>query len=190
MKTKSPKKETLNSTVAKAIKEKFQIKNVNAVPRVIRAHVNVGIGSYVNAGNKDFAHIIENVSIITGQKPIVTKAKKAISNFKLREGMPVGVSVTLRKNNLESFLVRLINIALPRVRDFRGLTKKSFDGKGNLHIGIKECNIFPEVNPDDISKVHGMQISIITSAKNDEEGFALLESMGFPFKESKNKSNN
>jgi len=180
-----PLEKQFKQEIAQALQKKLGIKNIHAIPQIERVHINVGIGSYINAGNKDFSNIVENISLISGQSPIVTKAKKAISNFKLRIGMPVGVSTTLRGQRMYSFVNRLVNIALPRVRDFRGITKKSFDGSGNYHIGVKECTIFPEINPDDISKIHGLQISIITSAKNDEEGYELLTALGFPFKEAK-----
>ncbi len=185
-----PLQRQYKDSIAPALQKTLEIKNKLAIPKVDRIHVNVGIGSMVSSGNKDFSNIVENIANITGQKPIVTKAKKAISNFKLREGMPVGVTVTLRGEKMYSFLNRLVNIALPRVRDFRGITKKSFDGRGNYHIGIKECSIFPEINPDDISKIHGLQISVITSANNDEEGYELLKALGFPFKEAKVDQNN
>lgn len=185
-----PLQKQYKENIAPALQKALEIKNKLAIPKVDRIHVNVGIGSMVSSGNKDFSNIVENITNITGQKPVVTKAKKAISNFKLREGMPVGVTVTLRGDKMYSFLNRLVNIALPRVRDFRGITKKSFDGSGNYHIGIKECSIFPEINPDDISKIHGLQISIITSANNDEEGYELLKALGFPFKEAKVEQNN
>lgn len=164
------------------LKKELGIKNIHAIPQITMVKINVGIGNHVTSGNKDFSYIVDNIAKITGQKPVVNKARQSISNFKLREGMPVGISVTLRDEVMFSFLTRLVNIALPRVRDFRGISPKSFDGRGNYHLGIKECTIFPEVTTEDLSKVHGLQISIVTTANNNEEGFALLKKFGFPFK--------
>lgn len=157
------------------------LKNVYKVPKLEKIVLNMGLGEAITD-----AKLIEagnyTLSRITGQKPVVKKAKKAIANFKLREGMPVGVMVTLRKKRMYEFLQRLIVAALPRVRDFRGLSGKSFDGHGNYTLGIKEQLIFPEVEYDKIHKTKGMNISIITSAKTDDEGRALLKALGMPFK--------
>lgn len=169
-----------------ALQKEMGIKNKFSVPRVTKIKVNIGIGSYLQrAGGKDYGEVMANLSAISGQKPVVSLARKAISNFKLREGMPVGISVTLRGERMYDFLNKFINITLPRIRDFRGISKKSFDGQGNLNVGIKEHLVFPEISPDDITKVHGVEVSIVTSAKNDEEGYLLLSKMGFPFREGK-----
>jgi large subunit ribosomal protein L5 len=173
--------EEFKSKVIPALQKELNIKNVLAVPRLKKVKVNVGIGS-LTKNTKDFSDVIDNIAKITGQKPIVTNAKVAISNFKLRQGMPTGITVTLRGKKMYNFIYRLVNIALPRVRDFRGLSLKAFDGKGNYSIGFKESLVFPEINPDDVLNVHGFQTTIVTSAKNDEEGRALLEQLGFPFK--------
>jgi len=152
-----------------------------AVPRLLFVKVNVGIGS-LTKNTKDFSDVTNNVALITGQKPVVTKSRLAISNFKLRAGMPVGVTVTLRGEKMYDFLDRLVNIVFPRIRDFRGLSIKSFDGKGNYSVGFKEAIVFPEVNPDDVSHVHGLQVTVATTAHNNEQGIALFRAMGFPFK--------
>ena len=173
--------ETYQSKISPALQKELGIKNVLAIPRLKKVSVNVGIGS-LTKNTKDFSDVIANISKITGQKPVVTKAKAAISNFKLRAGMPVGVSVTLHGDLMYEFVYRLINIVLPRVRDFRGLSTRSFDGHGNYSIGFKESLVFPEINPDDVLNVHGIQITLSTTAKNDEEGLALLRHLGFPLK--------
>lgn len=164
------------------LKEELKAKNVMALPKVQKITINIGIGSYVTKHGKDFEYIVENVKNITGQKPIITKAKKAISNFKLRENAPVGITTIIRGKRMYDFLNKLVNIVFPRVRDFRGLSPKSFDGKGNYSIGFKEHTVFPEISPDDVMKLHGIEINITTSAKNDEQGRALLTAMGFPFR--------
>lgn len=171
----------MTSTIVPELQKELGIKNVHAVPRVTKVLVNVGIGS-LGKQTKDFSEVIDNVSKITGQKPVVTKAKLAVSNFKLRKGMPVGITNTLRGRKAYDLIERLVNIVLPRVRDFRGLSTKSFDGKGNYSVGFKEALVFPEINPDDVANVHGIQVTIVTSAQNDEEGMALLKQIGFPFK--------
>lgn len=163
------------------LKETLGIKNSMAVPKVTTININVGIGTYVKAQKKDPEIVLENLKIISGQKPVITKSKKSISNFKIREGDPVGAIVTLRGKRMYDFLNKLINIVLPRVRDFRGLSRKSFDGHGNYSIGFKEHIVFPEISPDDVINIHGVQINIATSAKNDEQAFELLKAMGFPF---------
>lgn len=163
------------------LKETLGIKNSMAVPKVTIININVGIGTYVKAQKKDPEIVLENLKIISGQKPVITKAKKSISNFKIREGDPVGAIVTLRGKRMYDFLNKLINIVLPRVRDFRGLSRKSFDGHGNYSIGFKEHIVFPEISPDDVINIHGVQINIATNAKNDEQAFELLKAMGFPF---------
>jgi len=181
-----PKIDNLQARFTKDIlpklKEKLGKKNTMSVPKITKIKVNVGMGSYIKSHNKDYSNIIENIAAITGQKPVLTKAKKAISNFKVRQGEIVGTSVTLRGKRMYVFLNKLINIVFPRVRDFRGLNKKGFDGTGNYSIGFREHTVFPEISPDDVIKTHGMQISIVTSAKTDEEGLELLTALGFPFK--------
>lgn len=165
--------------VDKMIKE-FGYKNVMSVPKITKVVVNLGLGKILRDSKDDLKKIAKDVEMIAGQKPVITKAKKAISNFKTREGMPVGLMVTLRGARMYEFLDRLINIALPQVRDFRGLSKKSFDRNGNYSIGIKEHIIFPEVAKDDIKNIFGMEISIVTTAKTDKEAYKLLKELGFP----------
>ena len=173
--------ETFKSEVIPALQKSLNIKNISAVPTVKKVQINVGIGS-LTKNTKDFSDVIDNVAKISGQKPVVTNAKLAISNFKLRKGMPTGISVTLRGKAMYEFIYRLVNIVLPRVRDFRGLNPKAFDGKGNYSIGFKEALVFPEINPDDVLNIHGIQVTIVTTANNNEEGKALLEQIGFPLK--------
>ena len=173
--------ETVKSEVIPALQKDLGIKSVQAVPKLEKIKINVGIGS-LTRNTKDFSDVIDNIAKISGQKPIITNAKKAISNFKLREGMPTGITVTIRGNKMYEFIYRLVNVVIPRVRDFRGLNPRSFDGSGNYSIGFKESLVFPEINPDDVLNVHGLQISIINTAKNDEQGRALLTKLGFPFK--------
>lgn len=174
--------EKYNKEVRKELMRELGIKNVNAVPKIKKVSINVGIGTYL-AGGKDYSQVMENVGLIAGQKPVVKKSKKAISNFKLRAGMPVGISVTLRGGRMDDFLTKLVNVVLPRVRDFRGISAKCFDRQGNYSIGVKEHTVFPEINADDISKLHGIQINIETSANNPYEGYLLLKKFGFPFKD-------
>lgn len=173
--------DTFKSEVIPALKEELSKKNSMAVPRIEKVKLNVGIGSLTKQ-TKDFSDVVSNVTKIAGQKPVVTNAKLAISNFKLRKGMPTGLTVTLRGKKMYEFIYRLVNIVFPRVRDFRGLSPKAFDGQGNYSIGFKEALVFPEINPDDVLNIHGIQITIVTTAKNDEEGRALLTKIGFPFK--------
>lgn len=173
--------ERLKSQIPSAVAQELGLKNKLAVPRLKYVRVNVGIGTLLKK-TKDFSDVINNVSKITGQKPIVSKARKAISNFKLRQGMPIGIHVTLRGKRMVDFVERLVNVAIPRVRDFRGLSRRSFDGHGNYSIGFREALVFPEINPDDVLNVHGLQVTIVTTAKSNEQGLALLKSIGFPFK--------
>lgn len=165
-----------------ALKKELGKKNNMAVPTVKAVKVHVGIGSIMTRGNKDYDNVIANVSSITGQKPIVTKAKKAISNFKTRIGLPVGVVTTLRGKRMFDFINKFVNVVLPRVRDFRGISRRAFDESGSYSVGLKEHTVFPEINPDDIEKAHGVQVTFITSAKNKNDGYALLAALGFPFK--------
>lgn len=160
--------------------EKFGYKNIMAVPKLSKIVINMGVGE-ASQDRKKIEGAVENLSAIAGQKPVITRARKAIANFKLRENMMVGCSVTLRKARMYEFLDRLVNIALPRVRDFRGLSGKSFDGSGNYNMGLKEQIVFPEIDYDKIDKVRGMNITICTTAKTDEEARALLEGFQMPF---------
>ncbi len=161
-------------------------KNSLAVPRITKVILNVGIGKMTESG-KDYSHVVDSLAAISGQKPMVALARIAISNFKLKKGQPVGVNVTIRGKRMYDFLTKLVNVVFPRVRDFRGISPKSFDGKGNYSIAIREHTVFPEINPDDISKVHGLQVTIVTTARNNEEGHKLLKTLGFPFQEARGK---
>lgn len=181
MPQKADLKTRFEKEIIPQLKEKLNIKNSMAIPRITKVKINAGIGTYMKMQNKDYSDVMENITKISGQKPILAKAKKAISNFKLREGDIIGLAVTLRGKRMYDFLNKLINIVFPRVRDFRGLSKKSFDGNGNYSIGFKEHTVFPEISPDDIMKPHGLQINISTSTKKDEEGYELLKILGFPF---------
>ena len=167
--------------IAPQLKEKFQFSNVNQIPKIKKVVLNMGLGEAIQ-NIKILDSAVEELTAIAGQHPIITKAKKSIAAFKLREGMPIGCMVTLRRKRMYDFLEKLINIALPRVRDFRGISAKAFDGAGNYSLGIKEHIIFPEVDYDKIDKIKGMNISIVTTAKNDEEGRELLALMGMPFR--------
>jgi large subunit ribosomal protein L5 len=168
-------------TIKPELMKAFSYDSVMEVPKVDKIVVNMGIGDAV-FNTKALDDAVEELQALTGQKPIVTKAKKSISNFKLREGMPIGAKVTLRGDKMYYFLEKLIGIALPRVRDFRGISKDAFDGRGNYTVGIKEQIIFPEVNLDKVKKIRGMDIVIVTTAKTDQEGRALLQAFGMPFK--------
>ena len=163
------------------LQEEFGFENPHRIPQITKVVVNVGVGEAMK-DQKLLQSIVDELGTITGQKPMVNKARKSISNFSLREGMPVGVSVTLRKDKMWYFLDRLISTAIPRVRDFRGLKTRSFDGRGNYTMGVKEQIIFPEINYDRVNKIHGMDITIVTSTDKDDEAFALLREMGFPFR--------
>jgi len=163
------------------LKEKFGYRNVMQVPKLSKVVVNMGLGDAIE-NVKVIETAAGEIGIISGQKPVVTKARKSIANFKLREGVPIGVMVTLRRDRMYNFLDKLIAIALPRVRDFRGVSPKGFDGRGNYTLGIKEQIMFPEVNYDKIEKVRGMNITIVTTARTDEEGLELLRLMGMPFR--------
>lgn len=174
-------KEKYNNEIAAALKEILKIDNVMDIPKLEKIVLNMGIGTYIRNWNKDFSTLQEHMRLIAGQAPVVVHAKKAISNFKLRAGMPVGLTVTLRGDNMYDFLDKLITVVLPRVRDFRGVSKKSFDKEGNYNFGIKEHTIFLEVPQDDVVKTHGLQITVKTTAKTKEAGQALLTQMWFPF---------
>jgi large subunit ribosomal protein L5 len=161
--------------------EKFQYKNVMQVPKVDKVILNIGVGEAVQ-NPKSLDGAVSDLTIIAGQKPVITKAKHSIAGFKLREGVPIGCKVTLRGERMYEFLDRLINIVLPRVRDFRGVSPQAFDGRGNYSLGIKEQTIFPEIEFDKIDKIRGLEVVIVTSAKTDEEARELLRSMGMPFR--------
>jgi large subunit ribosomal protein L5 len=176
-------KDQYREKVVPKLTEQFTYTNVHEVPKVVKITVNRGLGE-ASQNAKALEASVNELAIITGQKPVVTRAKKAIAGFKLRQGMPVGVMVTLRADRMYNFLDRLINLALPRIRDFRGISPKSFDGRGNYTLGLREQLIFPEIEYDSIDAIRGMDISIITTANTDEEGRALLKEMGMPFRES------
>jgi len=174
-------REKYNKEVAPALMKRFGYKNVMQVPRLEKIVINIGAGDAI--GNvKLLDAAMADLSQITGQKPVIRRAKKSISNFKLKAGAAIACMVTLRKKRMYEFFDRLVNVAIPRVRDFRGTPPKSFDGRGNYTLGIKEQIIFPEVDYDKVEKIRGMNISIITTAKTDEEGFELLKALGLPFR--------
>jgi len=173
-------KELYKNEVRKRIQDEFKIDNIMAVPKVEKVVLNMGVGEAIqNAKILDSA--VEELATITGQRPVITRAKKAIAAFKLREGVPIGTMVTLRGEKMYEFLDRLISVALPRVRDFRGVPAKSFDGRGNYTLGIRDHLIFPEIDPVKVDKVKGMNITIVTNAKNDEQARFLLRELGMPF---------
>jgi large subunit ribosomal protein L5 len=167
--------------IAPKLKEKFRFKNVHQIPKLKKIVLNMGLGEAIQ-NIKILDSAVDELMNIAGQKPVVTRAKKSIAAFKLREGMPIGVMVTLRRQRMYDFYYKLVNIALPRVRDFRGISAKAFDGTGNYSLGIKEHIIFPEIDYDKIDKIKGMNISIVTSAETDEQGRELLTLMGMPFR--------
>jgi len=173
-------KERYQSEILPELRREFSYANVMQVPRVMKVTVNIGLGEA-----KENARAVEtataDVATITGQKPVVTKSKKAIANFKIRENMPVGIAVTLRGDRMWEFLDRLLNVALPRIRDFHGVPVKAFDGRGNYSLGLREQLIFPEIEYDKVDRIRGMQVNIQTTARTDEEGRRLLEMMGMPF---------
>jgi large subunit ribosomal protein L5 len=173
-------KSKYDTEIAKAMTEKFGYKNVMEVPKIEKITLNMGVGE-ATQDKKKVEQAAQEMELIAGQKPVVTKAKKSIAQFKLREGMPIGCKVTLRRERMYEFLDRFVTIALPRVRDFRGLNPKSFDGRGNYACGIKEQIVFPEINYDRIDKVRGMDIIVTTTAKTDDEARELLRLFGFPF---------
>lgn len=173
-------KETYKNEIVPALMKDFSYSNVMQVPKLEKIVLNIGLGEAVK-DIKVLEAAVKDLTKIAGQKPIVTRAKKSIAAFKLREGMPIGAKVTLRGTMMYEFYDRLVNFSLPRIRDFRGLTDKSFDGRGNYTLGIREQIIFPEIEYDKIDKIRGMNITINTTAKNDEEGKALLKHMGMPF---------
>ena len=174
-------KDTFNKELLPQLQEKLGIDNAMAVPKLTKVVINMGVGEALT-DKKHLESAVNDLELIAGQKAVITKAKKSVASFKLREGWPVGCKVTLRGNRMYDFIERLVNVAIPRERDFRGLNPRSFDGQGNYSMGIKEQIIFPEINYDNIDKIRGMDISINTSASNKEDAKALLEVLNFPFK--------
>ncbi len=175
-------KKVYNETVVPKLMEQFSYTNIHQVPKLTKININRGLGE-ASQNAKALEASIKEIATITGQRPVVTRARKAIAGFKIREGMPVGMMVTLRGERMYAFLDRFVNLALPRIRDFRGVSPKSFDGRGNYTMGLREQLIFPEVDYDSVDQVRGMDISIITTANTDEEGRALLKEFGMPFRE-------
>ena len=178
----TPLKDKYTSEIVPKLKEQFGFENIHQVPKLVKVTINRGLGEAAQNA-KALESSQKEIAVITGQKPVVTRAKKAIAGFKIREGMPIGVMVTLRRDRMYNFLDRLINLSLPRIRDFRGVSPRSFDGRGNYTLGVREQLIFPEVSYDQIDQIRGMDISIVTTAMNDEEGRALLKEMGMPFRD-------
>jgi len=176
-------REKYETEVVPALMQRFGYKNVMQVPKMVKVNVNMGVGDALQ-DTKLLDAAVEDMTIITGQRPVVTRAKKSIANFKIREGVPIGCKVTLRGSRMYDFLQKLFNVALPRVRDFRGVSSRGFDGRGNYTLGVKEQLIFPEIDYDQVAKVRGMDISIVTTANTDEEAHELLKLMGMPFRES------
>ncbi len=173
--------EKYQTEVRPQLMREFSLANVMQAPRVEKIVVNVGVGSETQDNSKALDAAVGDLTIITGQKPVVAKARKSISNFKLREGKPIGVKVTLRGQRMWAFLDRLVNIALPRVRDFRGVPSESFDGRGNYTLGLREQLVFPEIEYDKIDKVRGLEVTVVTTASDDEQGRRLLALLGMPF---------
>jgi len=175
-------KEKYLNEVVPALMQEFKYQSVMQVPRLNKVVVNIGLGEALS-NSKAVDSALEQLTLITGQKPVTTKAKKSIANFKLREGQAIGVMVTLRAVRMYDFLDRLMNLALPRLRDFRGISRRSFDGRGNYSLGLREQIVFPEIEIDKIDKIRGMEISVNTSAKDDAAGYALLKRLGMPFRD-------
>ena len=175
-------KEKYTEEIKSSLKEKLGLNNVMEVPKIKKITLNMGVGEAAQ-DKKTIEKAVADLERLSGQKAIVTRARKSVASFKIREGMPIGVKVTLRRERMYEFLDRLISVALPRVRDFRGLNRKSFDGNGNYSLGVKEQIIFPEIDFDKVDKIRGLDISITTTAKNDEEGLALLKEFNFPIKD-------
>ncbi|MGL5591679.1 MAG: 50S ribosomal protein L5 [Mycoplasmoidaceae bacterium] len=177
-------KDRYKKEIAPALMKEFSYKSVMQVPRIEKIVINAGVGD-ATQDSKNIDSVYNEISVITGQKPIKTKAKKSLATYKLREGQEIGVKVTLRNDQMWNFLDKLIFIAIPRIRDFRGISTKSFDGRGNFTMGIKEQIIFPEVNFDDVKRIRGFDITIVTSSNKNEDAFALLKHLGIPFVKSK-----
>lgn len=169
-------------TVVPKLIEQFEYSNIHQVPKLVKVTVNRGLGE-ASQNAKALEASVAELATVTGQRPVVTRAKKAIAGFKIRQGMPVGAMVTLRSDRMYAFLNRLINLTLPRIRDFRGVSPKSFDGRGNYTLGLREQLIFPEIEYDSIDQIRGMDVTIVTTANTDEEGRALLKELGMPFRE-------
>ncbi len=180
--TKPRLKTRYQDEIKGALQEQFSFENVMQIPGVVKVVVNMGVGDAAK-DSKLIEGAVRDLTAITGQKPVVTKARKSIAQFKLREGMPIGAHATLRGDRMWEFLDRLVSVALPRIRDFRGLSPKQFDGRGNYTFGLNEQSMFHEIDQDKIDRVRGMDITVVTTAKNDDEGRALLKALGFPFKE-------
>jgi large subunit ribosomal protein L5 len=174
-------KDFYSSQVIPKLKKQFKYSNMAQIPKIEKVVLNMGLGEAIH-NNKLLESAVEELKVISGQRPVITRAKKSIAAFKLRAGMPIGCMVTLRRSRMWDFLQKLVNIALPRVRDFRGISGKAFDGAGNYSLGIKEHIIFPEIDYDKIDKIKGLNVSIVTSAKTDNEGKALLKLLGMPFR--------
>jgi large subunit ribosomal protein L5 len=175
-------KEKYQSEVLPALMQEFKYTTVMQVPRLQKVVLNIGMGEALQ-NNKALDAAVGDLTAITGQKPVITKAKKSIANFKLRQGMPIGAMVTLRGVRMYEFLDRLVNLALPRLRDFRGISRRSFDGRGNYSLGLREQIIFPEIEYDKVDKIRGMEIAIVTTAPDDAQGYALLKRLGMPFRD-------
>ena len=173
-------KQIYNTEIVKALVEKYNYSSVMEVPHIEKIVINIGVGE-ATANSKLLEDAVNELTVIAGQKPVITKAKKSIASFKLREGQQIGCKVTLRGNRMYEFLDKLVTISLPRVRDFRGVSKSAFDGRGNYTLGVKEQLIFPEINYDKIGKIRGMDIVIVTTANTDEEAYTLLSALGMPF---------
>ncbi|MEY2976851.1 MAG: 50S ribosomal protein L5 [Prochlorotrichaceae cyanobacterium] len=175
-------KKTYQEVVVPKLMEQFGYSNIHQVPKLVKITINRGLGE-ASQNAKALESSLAEIAKITGQKPVITRAKQAIASFKIREGMPVGIMVTLRSERMYSFLEKLIHISLPRIRDFRGISPRSFDGRGNYTLGLKEQLLFPEISYDAIDQIRGMDISIVTTARTDEEGRALLKEIGMPFRD-------
>ncbi len=173
-------KQRYRAEIAKALQDEFKITNVMQIPGLVKIIVNMGVGEAAR-DSKLIDGAVRDLATITGQKPVVTRARKSIAQFKLREGMPIGAHVTLRGDRMWEFLDRLVSIALPRIRDFRGLSPRSFDGRGNYSLGVREQLIFPEINYDDVSQIRGLDVAITTTAETDDQALALLRALGLPF---------
>ncbi len=181
MKAIATLRERYQSSAIPALKQRFGYTNVLAVPRITKVVLNVGVGR-ASRDVKELDMVVKTLERITGQKPVLTSARKSIASFKIREGMPIGAMVTLRGKRMEHFLEKLIHVALPRVRDFRGLSPQSFDKNGVYTLGLREHLVFPEIATDSIDKIHGVAVTIVTTARTSEEGMTLLQSLGFPFR--------
>lgn len=175
-------REKYQSEIVPALMQEFKYSSVMAVPRLTKIVVNVGVGEAVS-NSKALDAAVADLTTITGQKPVITKAKKSIASFKLREGMAIGTMVTLRADRMYDFLDRLINLALPRIRDFRGISRRSFDGRGNYSLGLREQIVFPDIDYDKIDKIRGLEVVIVTTATDDEQAYALLKRLGMPFRD-------